>query len=170
MGYNRALRKQLARGAEKNGTNHQNDTAILLAVALGRTDTVRILLKWGVALDEWSHATWDFGTPMHVAAARGHAEVVDLLLQAGAKNLMSERTHEGVIQGIQLTSVWDVAKDNPAVLKVLKAHAARKEWTKLRSPENMKKLKMLSIYWFWLEQAARRHTEPDPEGIAFMVQ
>eukprot|EP00966_Prymnesium_polylepis_P045171 1046302-Prymnesium_polylepis.1 len=63
MGYNRALRKQLARGAEKNGTNHQNDTAILLAVALGRTDTVRILLKWGVELDESSHATWQFGSP-----------------------------------------------------------------------------------------------------------
>ena len=33
LGFNRALRKQLARGAKKNGINHQNDTAILLAAA-----------------------------------------------------------------------------------------------------------------------------------------
>jgi len=175
LGYNRAMRIQLARGAKKNGTNHQNDTAILLAAAGGQTDTVRILLKWGVKLDESSHATWQFGSPMHAAAARGHADVVSLLLNAGATALMArpDVAHPDpwpIIQGIQLTSVWDVAKDHPAVLKVLKAHTAHKNWAKLRSPDNMKKIKMLSIYWFWLELAARRHTEPDPEGIAFMVQ
>ena len=76
MGYNRALRKQLARGAKKNGTNHQHETAILLAAARGQTETVRILLKWGVKFDEFSTETWNFGTPMHAAAARGHADVV----------------------------------------------------------------------------------------------
>ena len=75
MGYKKALRKQLARGAKKNGANHQCDTAILLAAASGQIEIVRILLKWGVALDEWSHATWDFGTipctwPRRVATPR----------------------------------------------------------------------------------------------------
>ena len=162
MGYNRALRKQLARGAKKNGINHQNDTAILLAAARGQTDTVRILLNWGVKFDEFSNQTWDFGTPMHAAAARGHTDVVALLLKAGAKNFMHPNPMDGV------PSVWEAAKDYPAVLQVLKAHRARKNWRKARSPDSMKKVKALSIYWFWLEQAARHHTAPDPEGVAFM--
>ena len=162
LGFNRALRKQLARGARKNGTNHQNDTAILLAAANGQTDTVRILLRWGVKFDEFSHPTWDFGTPMHAAAARGHTDVVALLLKAGAKNLMRESPMDGV------PSVWEAAKDYPAVLQVLKVHRARKNWSKARSPDIMKKIKTLSIYWFWLEQAARHHTAPDAEGVAFM--
>eukprot|EP00966_Prymnesium_polylepis_P116348 2689299-Prymnesium_polylepis.2 len=32
----------------------------------------------------------------------------------------------------------------------------------------VKKIKTLSIMWYWLEQVARRHTAPDPEGVAFM--
>ena len=169
LGYTRALRMQLARGAKKDGTNHQNDTAILLAAASGETETVHRLLKWGVKFDEHSHVSWSFGTPMHAAAARGHADVVALLLKAGANNLMSERTNNITIRGIRLTSVWDVAKDNPTVLKVLKAHRARKNWAKARSTDTMKKIKTLSIYWFWLENTARnQYVDPDPEGIAFM--
>ena len=168
LGDIRALRVQLARGASKNGTNHQNDTAILLAAATGQTDTVRRLLKWGVKFDEYSHETWCFGTPMHAAAARGHAGVVALLLKAGADKLMSDRTHEITIRGIGLTSVWEEASAYPAVMQVLKADRARKNWSRVRSPKNMNKVKMMSICWYWFEQAARRHTEPDPEGIAFM--
>ena len=167
QGYNRALRIQLARGANKNGTNHQHDTAILLAAACGRTDTVRVLLKWGVKFDEFSTETWDFGTPLHVAAVRGHANVVDLLLKAGAKSHVYDN-NELIIRGIPLPSVWEAAVDHPAVLKVLKAHRARKNWAKVRSLPNMKKIKVLSIYWFWLEQTARSFMTPDPQGIAFM--
>ena len=169
LGYNRALRKQLARGAKKNGTNHQNDTAIHLAAASGQTDTVNVLLKWGVKFDEPSHSTWDFGTPMHAAAARGHAPVVALLLEAGAWKFLPEETNKIVLRGITLQSVWDVAKPFPAVLAVLKEHRARKNWSKVRSRNNMKKLKTLSIYWFWLDQAARAaYTNAPPIDLPFM--
>eukprot|EP00966_Prymnesium_polylepis_P153272 3540541-Prymnesium_polylepis.1 len=99
---------------------------------------------------------------MHAAAARGHADVVALLLEAGAKKFMNPNPIDGV------PSVWEAAKDNPAVMQVLKAHRARKNWSKARSTDSMKKVKALSIYWYWLERAARRHTAPDPEGVAFM--
>ena len=170
LGRIREMRNQLARGADKNGTNHQFDTAILLAASAGQTDTVRILLKWGVKFDEMSHATWDFGTPMYVAAERGHAGVVALLLKAGAQDPVADfEDGEMIIRGIALQSVWTVAKPHPAVMQVLKEDRARKNWAKARSPTNMKKVRMLSIYWYWLERAAMRHTEPDPEGNVLMV-
>ena len=171
MGFSRALRKQLARGAKKNGTNHQLDTAILLAAAQGQTNTVRLLLKWGVKFDEFSTETWDCGTPMHAAAARGHAGVVALLLEAGAAHFMQDPTGPTrglLIRGREIPSVWKEASVYPAVLQVLIEHRARKNWSKVRSRNAMKKIKALSIYWFWLEQTARHLPEPDPEGFPFM--
>ena len=60
---------------------------------------------------------------------------------------------------------WEAAEGHPAAEKILKRDRARKNWAKTR-----KKIKTLSIYWYWVEQVARRlHATPDPEAIAFMV-
>ena len=138
MGNVRAMRKLLARGAKKNGKDNKGDTAILLAAACGQTDAVRTLLKWQVAFDKPSRKAppWHCDTPTAAAAWRGCADVVALFLEAGAEAFEPGRTG---------CSAWALAEGDPDVMKVLKAHRARCNWAKVRSPINMEKIKTLSI-------------------------
>jgi ankyrin repeat protein len=56
---------------------------------------VRWLLEQGAdPNDRWSH--WDAEvTPLHLAAAQGHAEMVRLLLAAGADPSIRDSKHDG---------------------------------------------------------------------------
>jgi len=57
------------------------------AASNNRTDVVARLLREGVAPDAYRDVVYG-GTPLHFAAARGHAAVVDLLARAGGQRLL----------------------------------------------------------------------------------
>lgn len=57
-------------------------------------------------------------TPLHLAAARGHAEMVRLLLGAGADPSIRDSMHEGDALG------WAEHFQRPAIVHVLKDHAS----------------------------------------------
>ncbi len=55
-------------------------TPLYLAAFRGHTDTVQVLLAWGVEPNTPVEQGW---TPLHTAAWKGHTGVVDLLLNHG---------------------------------------------------------------------------------------
>lgn len=69
-----------AHGAQLEATNRFGETALMLAAWKNRKEAVRWLLSHGAAVHRPDHQ-W---TALHYAAFAGHAEIVDLLLAAGA--------------------------------------------------------------------------------------
>jgi ankyrin repeat protein len=59
-------------------------TALHLAAFFGRPDTVALLIERGAEVDAFGRG-WMTGTAMHSAVSRLHADVVRILLDAGAK-------------------------------------------------------------------------------------
>jgi ankyrin repeat protein len=75
------VRVLIAKGADVNAQQAEGRSPLFLAAMLGDgLATVRHLLQSGAAADS---KTVNGQTPLHAAAARGHAEVVRLLLPAG---------------------------------------------------------------------------------------
>jgi len=73
----------VARGADVNGTDQYGRTALIIAARYGRLDTVLFLLSEGAnpnaesIMNKWK-------TPLIAANLRGHGEVADILVRAGA--------------------------------------------------------------------------------------
>jgi ankyrin repeat protein len=66
----------------------------------------------GVWYSAWSH--WDAGvTPLHLASAFGHADVVRLLLASGADPHIRDSKHEGDAIG------WAQHFDQPKIVAIL---------------------------------------------------
>ncbi|MGQ0649721.1 MAG: ankyrin repeat domain-containing protein [Gemmatimonadaceae bacterium] len=66
----------------------------------------------------WSH--WDaMVTPLHLAAMQGHADVVRLLLSAGADPGIRDSMHDSDSMG------WAEFFGRSDVVQILRAHAAR---------------------------------------------
>ncbi|XP_078682529.1 uncharacterized protein LOC144916961 [Branchiostoma floridae x Branchiostoma belcheri] len=57
-------------------------TALFIACYKGRVDVMRMLLSKGASV--WKRAEGTLSSPLHIAAGRGDAEVVDLLVHHGA--------------------------------------------------------------------------------------
>ncbi len=92
----------LAARADPNGLDSNGETPLCAASASGHADMLQLLLESGATVDAFdAHATptsasrsgyhrrphhsWnDSGTALCAAAAHGHVEVVQMLLQAGA--------------------------------------------------------------------------------------
>lgn len=72
-----------ARGADVNGTDQYGRTALIIAARYGRLETVLFLLSEGAnpnaesIMNKWK-------TPLIAANLRGHGEVADTLVRAGA--------------------------------------------------------------------------------------
>ncbi|TLD11926.1 hypothetical protein PspLS_11340 [Pyricularia sp. CBS 133598] len=82
-----SVRLLLQRGAEVKET-----AAMVAAADNGRVDVLDLLIEYGLGVNyipnDWLHDNMagqdDWGAPLHVAAARGHVEVVKALLKRGA--------------------------------------------------------------------------------------
>ena len=73
--------KQLVKdGARVNATDAWGNTALLVSARQGEIDTARLLLRSGAYVEGRGGAM----TPLGAAALRGHAQMVQLLLRAGA--------------------------------------------------------------------------------------
>lgn len=86
----------------------------------GDERAVRWLLDHGADPNAlWPH--WDAEvTPLHLAASRGHADVVGVLLAAGADPSIRDSKHDGDAIG------WASFFQRPEIVQMLKSHVTRK--------------------------------------------
>jgi ankyrin repeat protein len=92
--------------------------ALHLLSKRGDTTAVEWLLEHGANPNAlWAH--WDADvTPLHLAAAQGHAEVVRALLNAGADSKIRDSKHDGDAFG------WAEFFKKPEIVKLLRDRAA----------------------------------------------
>lgn len=97
------IRRLRSRGADLNGYDYDNRTALHLAASEGKMSVVKYLIRHGVELnpvDRWG------GTPLFDAKRSGYRHIVNILTQAGVENtcaLSSSRRnseHESIPLGI----------------------------------------------------------------------
>jgi len=107
---------------------------LVALLALGEWDTAAQLLRENAGLIEPSGgvlhlmakrndvaaAHWDAEvTPLHLAASQGHAEIVRLLLEAGADPGIRDSKHDGDAIG------WAEFFQQPAIVQILEAHPTK---------------------------------------------
>ncbi len=76
----RKMEELLARDAEVNAVNQKGQTALMAAAMQGGADVVHLLLTHGADATLQSQS----GTALAFAEALGHAEIVEILHDAGA--------------------------------------------------------------------------------------
>ena len=124
------LMAMLALGDWSTAAHLVDQNATLLAPVSGvlhmmakRNDTaaVRWLLDRGAdANGMWAH--WDADvTPLHLAAMQGHAEVAQLLLDAGANTSIRDSKHDSDPRG------WAEFFEKPAIVAMIDGHTAKRQ-------------------------------------------
>src|SRR5882672_1659802 len=81
-GHEEAVLLLLDRGADINGKMTRGQSALIAAAYEGHTDIVKLLLSRGANVN----ADWEGCTALDSARQKDHAEIVDLLQRAGAKD------------------------------------------------------------------------------------
>ena len=79
-----AMDAALAKGASVDSRGEQGMTALIMAAAAGRLETVKKLLDHGANPNAEADATLGGMTAIEVAAGKGAVEVMNLLLDKGA--------------------------------------------------------------------------------------
>jgi len=94
--------------------------ALAFAAQLGRVECVRALLDAGEDPDRYNpEGAHPHATPLHQAAGGGHREVVELLLERGARLDLEDRIHHGTPLG------WAIHGGRREVEALLRARGAR---------------------------------------------
>jgi len=85
----KAVQLLLDKGANINGSDSQGYTALINASLNNNRDIVQLLLSKGAAVNAPSYLTIHGNkvhmTPLMIAKAKGHQDIVKLLVEAGAK-------------------------------------------------------------------------------------
>jgi len=81
MGDVQSISRQLADGAEVDGRDRTQVTALMYAAAFGKPDAVRMLLEAGASTSRRSRTGWD---ACMLAAAAGRADSLTELIRGGA--------------------------------------------------------------------------------------
>ena len=120
-GHTSTVSALLRLGASADTTDHYGVTAMHKAAALGHTAVVTILCRHDTKLAQKRVAesfsvAGEYGTPLHVAAGKGHAEVVRVLLEEG-QAVVDAKDQE------QCTALHHGA-ESLAVVSVLLSHGA----------------------------------------------
>lgn len=81
------MRILLTNGADIDGKNHNQTTVLQLAVAGGLDQATDFLIANGADVSAISRDDFygDFATALHIAAGKGHLEIAEKLLSAGAR-------------------------------------------------------------------------------------
>ena len=87
LGHDGVVKQLIAAGAPLNHVNNLHWTALIESIVLGRggprhVETLRALVKAGANLQLTDRSR---NTPLSLARARGYTEMVEILLEAGAK-------------------------------------------------------------------------------------
>jgi ankyrin repeat protein len=99
---------------------HTRHAALTLAAQHGQTDVVRLLLDAGEDPNRFNPEGFHAGsTPLHQAAYGGHAEVVRLLTERGARLDIRDEDFDGTPLG------WAIHAGQTAVAEYLRAQATR---------------------------------------------
>lgn len=81
----KAVKAALARGADANAKNEIGVTGLWIAAQKGKREVVELLLGAGADVNARDFIWYE--TPLSGAVADGHAEIVGILLRAGAKDV-----------------------------------------------------------------------------------
>jgi ankyrin repeat protein len=90
----KAVRLLLGTGVDPDAWDSEGWTALALGAHTNRPAVVEILLRAGAAVDAGMVREGRWLTPLHLAAFQGNAEVVRILLSAGANPSSSRRSDE----------------------------------------------------------------------------
>ena len=119
------LERLLAAGADPNQPAGVNNWPPLMhAIHKGQTESVRVLLKHGAKVD---YQTAHWSTPLIMAAGYGYADIVSILLDAGADPAW--RDHDGntaltaAVGGVSDIDRFTVGKCQTETVRVLFEHA-----------------------------------------------
>ena len=99
-----------------NEPNHEGFTPLGLAAFFGNGDAVKVLLEHGAAVDQTDRSRFA-NTALDAAVAANHAEVVRILLAAGAR--------VNVRDSVRMTPLHKAAANgNPDIVRMLLEHGA----------------------------------------------
>jgi ankyrin repeat protein len=95
LGWDEAVSKLVAAGADLEATDSQGQTALHLAAQSGAAGAIRILLKAGAKVDPWSNY---HATPAMYACSCQSPEPLQLLKDAGADLTLKDGEGQTVLE------------------------------------------------------------------------